>query len=171
MPENNNVVLDNVRIIFRNFAGKKGDYNKDGDRNFAILLTDEMAAGLSKAGWNVRTTRERELDGETVGGEPYLGVKVGYSGRPPRVVIITSRGKTDLSENEVGMLDYADITNVDVIVRPYDWDVNGKTGRKAYLKSIYVTIDEDELDLKYADVPTAGGPPDDFEAERDDADD
>lgn len=166
MPNaDNTVLLENVKIIFRNFAGKEGPYNREGDRNFAVLLTDEMADGLSRDGWNVKVTKEREIDDETVGGEPYLPVTVGYKGRPPRVVIISSRGRTDLSQDEVDILDYAYIQNVDLIVRPYDWTVNGKTGRKAYLKSMFVTINEDELELKYADVKHAGarGPVDEVE--------
>ena len=161
----NTVLLENVRIIFRNFAGKERQYNDEGQRNFAILLNDDMAEGLSGAGWHVRSTREREIDDEMVGGEPYLPVKVSYKGRPPRVVIISSRGKTDLGEAEIEMLDYADIQNVDAIVRSHDWTVNGKSGRKAYLKSIFVTINEDELELKYADVKTASnhGPTDHVE--------
>lgn len=158
MPANDNTVtLENVQIIFRNFAGKEGQYNSEGDRNFAVLLTPEMADGLSADGWNVKTTKERELDeGELTGGEPYLPVKVGYKGRPPTVVMVTSRGRTNLGEGEVEILDYADIQNVDMIIRPYDYNVNGKSGRKAYLKSIYVTINEDDLELKYADVKHVG---------------
>lgn len=155
MPENT-VLMEGVTIIFRNFAGKEGQYNREGDRNFCVLLEERVAKTMATDGWNIKSTRERELDeGETVGGEPYLPVTVGYKGRPPRVVMITSRGRTDLGEDEIEILDYADIRNVDLIVRPYEWTVNGKTGVKAYLKSIFVTIEEDELELKYSDMQDA----------------
>lgn len=156
MANDETVTLEDVRIIFRNFAGKEGQFNREGDRNFCVLLTDEMADGLTRDGWNVKTTKEREVDEEMVGGEPYLPVTVGFKGRPPNIVMITSRGRTNLGQDECELLDYADIQHVDLIVRPYDWVVSGKTGRKAYLKSIYVTINEDELELKYADVKPVG---------------
>jgi hypothetical protein len=70
-------------------------------------------------------------------------------------VLITSRGRTNLDENAVEMLDWADILNVDLMVRPYEWNVNGKTGIKAYLQSIYVTIQEDELERKYSELNPA----------------
>jgi hypothetical protein len=69
--------------------------------------------------------------------------------------MITSRGRTDLGEDEIELLDYSNFKNVDLIFRPYTWSVGGKSGVKAYLKSMYVTIEEDELDLKYSDVPDA----------------
>lgn len=144
------VVLEDRRILFRNFSGEEGRYNAKGKRNFNVLLTDEEAEAMLKDGWNVKYLQPRE-EGDLP--QPRLEVAVHYGKNPPRVILITSRGKTPLDESMVSILDWADIQTVDMIVRPYEWEVNEKTGVKAYLKSIYVTIREDELEKKYLDVP------------------
>lgn len=149
-----NVVMEDMRIIFRNFAGKEGMYNREGDRNFSVLLDDEVATAMAKDGWNVKWLKARE-EGEAE--QAYLQVSVNFKGRPPSVVMITSRGRTNLTEDDVELLDWADIRVADLIVRPYDWSVNGKSGIKAYLQSIFVTIEEDALQLKYGDIPMRGG--------------
>ena len=141
-----NVVMEDMRIIFRNFAGKEGMYNREGDRNFSVLLDDEVATAMAKDGWNVKWLKARE-EGEAE--QAYLQVSVNFKGRPPSVVMITSRGRTNLTEDDVELLDWADIRVADLIVRPYDWSVNGKSGIKAYLQSIFVTIEEDALPVSY----------------------
>ena len=154
MPKQDNTVLmEGVRIIFRNFSGKEGQYNREGDRNFAVLLDPKVAAQMAEDNWNVKwlKPREEEEDGEEP--QAYLPVSANFKGRPPRVVLITSRGRTNLDESQVDTLDWVDIINVDLIVRPYEWTVNGKSGIKAYLQSIYVTIEEDPLELKYSELP------------------
>lgn len=159
--DDKSVMMEDVRIIFRNFAGKEGQYNREGDRNFAVLLDEDVATAMAKDGWNVKWLKAREEGDEE---QAYLQVSVNFKGRPPRIVMITSRGRNHLGEDEIELLDWADIRTVDMIVRPYEWAVNGKTGVKAYLQSIFVTIEEDALELKYAgidDVPSRGGRTDD----------
>ena len=149
--KDNTVLMEGVRIIFRNFSGREGQYNREGDRNFAVLLDDKVATDMAEDNWNVKWLRPRnEEEGEAP--QAYLPISVNFKGRPPRIVLITSRGRTNLDENQVETLDWVDILNVDLIVRPYEWTVNGKSGVKAYLQSIYVTIDEDPLELKYSEI-------------------
>jgi len=154
MPQDNTVLMEGVRIIFRNFSGKEGQYNREGDRNFAVLLDDATANAMAEDSWNIKWLKPRE-DDEDDTPQAYLPVSLNFKGRPPRIVLITSRGRTNLDEDSVDMLDWADIINVDLIVRPYEWTVNEKSGIKAYLQSIYVTIEEDPLEMKYNQLDQA----------------
>ena len=140
-------MVEGARIIFRNFAGKEGQYNREGDRNFAVVLTPEVAEQMLMDGWNVRALPPREEGDEET---PYISVAVNFKNRPPRVVMITSSGRTSLTEDTVEVLDFADIANADLIARGYEWVVGGKSGVKAYLQSLFVTVEEDALERKYA---------------------
>jgi hypothetical protein len=153
MASDSNVVMEGVRIIFRNFEGKEGPYNKAGERNFAVVLDETVANAMAEDGWNVKWLKPRE-DSEDEGEEetPYLPVSIRYDVFPPHIVLVTSRNRTILNEEQVEMLDYSDIINVDLIVRPYQWIVNNKTGIKAYVKTMFVTIEEDQLVRKYAEM-------------------
>lgn len=148
------VTVEDARIIFRNFAGKEGQYNRAGSRNFAVILDDETAEQMIKDGWNVRFLQPRD-DGDNP--TPYIGVEVSYKNRPPKCVMITSTARTVLNEETIEVLDYADIRTVDIIFRAYTWEVNGKTGIKAYLQTLFATIEEDELERKYAHGPELQG--------------
>lgn len=150
--DDNTVLMEGVKIVFRNFSGKEGQYNREGDRNFAVLLNDDIANQMLEDGWNVKWLKPREDAEEEETPQAYLQVSVNFKGRPPRIVMITTRGRTNLDAGSIEMLDWADIINVDLIVRPYAWNVSGKTGIKAYLQSIYVSIEEDELEKKYAEL-------------------
>lgn len=148
MPEANTFMIENAKIIFRNFEGKEGQYNRNGDRNFAVIIPDEKTAqNMLKDGWNVKYLQPREEGDEAT---PYIQVAVSYKNRPPRIVMMTSTARTVLTEDNVEILDWADIKSSDLICRAYEWDVNGKTGVKAYLQSLFVTIEEDYLERKYA---------------------
>lgn len=149
-PRLSQLLLEDRRIIFRNFTGAEGRFNAKGQRNFHVVLEEDEAERMTVAGWNVKYPKPREDGDQPL---PHLPVKVRFDNFPPRVVLITSRGKTPLDESMVDILDWAEIEHVDMILNPSWYDVNGKSGYSAYLKSLYVTIHEDELELKYADVP------------------
>lgn len=156
MPQpDNTVLMEGVRIVFRNFSGKEGQFNREGDRNFAVLLDDTTANAMAEDNWNIKWLQPRGEEEEDAMPQAYLPVAVNFKGRPPRIVLITSRGRTNLDEDAIEMLDWADIINVDLIVRPYEWNVNEKSGVKAYLQSMYVTIEEDALERKYAELDQA----------------
>ena len=140
-------MVEDARLIFRNFAGKEGQYNREGDRNFAVVLDPETAAAMLEDGWNVRYLQAREEGDEET---PYISVAVNFNNRPPRVMMITSSSRVTLDEASVEVLDWADIKVADLIARGYEWSVNGKTGVKAYLQSLFITIEEDALEKKYA---------------------
>ena len=146
------VQIDNARIIYRNFAGAPSKFNREGDRNFAVVIDDQdIAEALTEKGWNVKIKPPREE-----GDEPFmfLPVKVKFNDRGPKVYLQNSlggRNRVTLDEDTVGILDNVDIINVDLDIRPYDWDVQGKTGRTAYLQSICVTQEVDRFLDRYAE--------------------
>lgn len=146
-----NVTLEGVKLIFSNFGGAEKPFNKEGDRNFGVLLDDETAEAMQLDGWNVKYLKPRD-EGDKP--QAMIRVKVNMkSGRKPRIFMVTSRNKTMLDEASAEVLDWSNIKAADVTLNPYAYDVNGNTGITAYLVSIYATIEEDYLDLKYADVP------------------
>lgn len=148
-----NIIMEDARLIFRNFSGREEKYNRAGDRNFCVFIDDpEMAKQLTDDGWNIRVMPPREE-----GDEPryYLQVAVSFKNFPPKVFMITRKKKTPLNEETIASLDYAEIRAVDLTIRPYSWVIqegtkNEKSGIKAYLKTMYITIEEDEFAAKYA---------------------
>lgn len=149
-PADNTVMIEEARLIYKNFEGKEGPYNAKGSRNFGVILAPELAEVMAQDGWNVKTLKPREDDEEGIE-TPWLPVALRFDVFPPRVVLITSRNRQHLDGDNIEVLDWANIIKCDIIVRPYEYNVRGETGIKAYLKTMFVTIEEDELEAKYAE--------------------
>lgn len=142
--------FENARIGFKNFAGAEGPFNKAGDRSFHIFLDGARAAQLEADGWNVKYPRPNDnIPAEEDIREPHMEVSLSYKFYPPKVVLIAGKNLTVLEESELDMLDWAEIEGVDIVIRPYSWTVNGKSGIKAYLKAMYVTVRTDAFSEKY----------------------
>lgn len=139
--------IDDARIIFRNFSGIGSKFNREGDRNFAVVIDDEdIKNALVEAGWNIKIKPARDEDDIPF---MYLPVKVKFNDRGPSVYLKTGDTINKLDEETIDCLDNVDILGVDLDIRPYDWEVNGKEGRTAYLQSIQVTQEIDRFAERY----------------------
>jgi len=145
-----NISIEGASIGFRNFSGKPSQYNPPGRKNFCVFFEEEMGKRLEEDGWNIRWTKIREEEDIPT---PYLQVAVSFDNIPPKIVLITSGGQTILDSQTVNVLDWAEIKHIDLVIRPYNWVVNNKEGVKAYVRSMYITIEEDEFAAKYSHLP------------------
>lgn len=148
--------IDDARITYKNFSGVGDKFNREGDRNFALIIEDqEIADALINdknkygVGWNVKIKPPREE-----GDDPfmYMQVKVKFTDYGPNVYLKTGDRVNRLDEKTIGSLDKIRIQSVDLDIRSYDDVVNGKPFRAAYLQSIHVTQDVvDRFAERYAD--------------------
>ena len=151
------ITIEDARVIFKNFEGRESQYNRAGSKNFCVVLDEGLAQQLMNDGWTgVRRLKERP-DGTP--GDWIMQVTVSYKHKPARVIMISSKGRNELDEETVDLLDDLDFKTVDMIISPYNWNIRGETGVSAYLRKMFVTIEEDYLDLKYAEVEEADDRP------------
>ena len=148
--------IDDAKIIFKNFEGRGDKFNREGDRNFSLLIEDpDTADALVKEGWNVKIKPGRDEDEE-----PFmrLPVKIKFTDYGPNVYLRTGDRVNKLDEESIGCLDNIDIDSVDMDIRPYDWEVNGRTGRTAYLQSMEVVQRIDRFAARYSGNDIDGEP-------------
>ena len=150
MSDVNNINIEGAIVIWKNFSGERDKFNP-GKRGFSVVIDDSvMADELKQEGWNVK---ERPLQ---EGADPSeqewtIPVKLNMN-RYTQVWLIVGNHKTLLNEDTVAQLDVVDIVNCDISIRPYEWEMSGRTGITAYVDSMYVTIRENKFAEKYADL-------------------
>lgn len=141
--------LENVQIGFRNFSGEKGMYNNEGERSFVVFLEPHVAADLEREGWNIKFPKplDEPIDGDER--QPYLPVKIGTNSNQTKIISITNEQPARIPLEDCGFLDFAEMDNIDIVINPYHYEVNGNKGVSAYLKSIYITLATDAFTQKY----------------------
>ncbi len=148
--------IDDARICWKNFKGKRTEFNNEGDRNFHLIIPNgELAEDLMNdkneygVGWNVKIRAPREE-----GDQPFIHmlVKVKYTERSqPRAYLISGKNRVELTEDTIGMLDDINISSVSLDIRPFDGEGRFGPHRTAYLQSIYVTQEIDRLATRFAE--------------------
>ncbi len=130
------IKINDARIIYRNFSGVPSEYNRNGERNFCVVIpTTDIANALVEAGWNVRSKPPKE-EGE----EPlrFLPVKLKFNAYGPGVQLITRGITRQLDEETIGCLDDIRIDHCNMDLRPYHWTKGGRSGISAWLAGIRV---------------------------------
>lgn len=155
-----NLFLEGVEVLpgsFRNFAGRGDRYNKEGNRNFNVIISDEtFAQELIRDGWNLRPMKPRDEDEPDAPPRYKLNICVSFrelKGLPPtKVYLYSGRKKTLLDEETIDTLDYAEYHTADLTIRPRLWtdDKTGERKIKAYLQEMHVVIEANRWADKYA---------------------
>lgn len=158
------VTIRDAEFRFLNFEGRADAFNEAGEdnRNFQVILPDDLAQAMAKDGWNIKETRPRRNAEPDELAEfeprPYIEVKVSYKydSLSPKIYLVTPSQMTLLSSETVKLVDSAEIIKMDLTINPSAWTMGSKSGIKAYVKEAYVTIKESELAQEYSNIPLAG---------------
>lgn len=138
--------IDDAKLTYKNFAGEATPFNRAGDRNFSVIIDDQdVADRLIEDGWNVKIKPARDEDDVPF---MHLPVKIKFNGRGPTVRLISGDSVNKLDEESIACLDEVYMLNVDLDIRPYDWEVQGKSGRTAYLHAMEVTQELDRFEAR-----------------------
>lgn len=150
--EPDNVLVENARFIFQtNFEGRKGKFNKEGDRNFNVVIPDEQAKAMAADGWNIKWTKPNEERPDEFPQEAYLPVDVRFDYKPAHIVLLQDGVRTNINEITAKMLDEEEFERIDLTIRPYLWSQDdGSSGVKAYLKTMYAIVPSDPVVAMYA---------------------
>lgn len=141
------LIVENARILYRNFSGVASQFNHEGDRNFCVIIDNpDAVADLQAAGWNVKIRAPRE-EGDTA--LNYVKVNVSYKYKAPKIIRHIGNAAIDVSEETVGELDKDDIEYCDMVIAPYKWSRGGDEGISAYVQELHAVIRPDYFGNKY----------------------
>lgn len=136
--------VTDARIIFKNFAGERKQYNSAGDRNFCLVIEDAaMADMLKDEGWNIKVRDPRDPQDDPL---LYIKVKVRFNDYGPNVYLQSGpKAMVRLNERTVARLDKLRLACCDMDIRPWDGETpDGRPYRTAFLKNLKAIQDIDD---------------------------
>ena len=145
----NKIEIRGAHIARRNFRGEERRFggkimNAAGSRNFLLILPEDIVDDVIADGWNVKQFKAAE-DGTP--GDHFINVKVNFGYKPPVCWLVTKKDggktRTRLDEETIGELDFADIVDLKVVVKPVcrTDEYTGKEIVTAYLETLYAEVD------------------------------
>lgn len=145
------LVIRDAKIIFRNFSGRDTKYDNSGKKTFCVLINDrETADMLTDYGWHVKPLKSRNYDEERFCIQVTVKFHKDREFMNPVIETYTGKRKTVLDDESVGILDFADIYNINIVLSPYHYtNLAGERKISAYLKKLAVAIDEDDFSDEY----------------------
>lgn len=165
------LIIDGADLIFKNFSGRETTFNRFNERNFGVIIHDkDWAHALRLIGWCVKELKDSE--------EYFIPVSVRLPSNPPEPMVTVTHKRSDrnvqitykVDSPEIGDLDRMTLTNCMLKIRGCRYEINGKSGIKAYLSSLlaereykketlYLVYDKDEWyenRTYYSDVDVVG---------------
>ena len=142
--------ITNGQIAYSNFGGNPTQYNPDGgQRNVTLVIDDANAEELAKEGWKIRLQEFEDGSSRYLLDVSFLFRTRNGQLRDPHIFIVRDNRLIHVTEETADALDHADIVSVDAVISPSYWEYAGRSGIKAYVSSMYLTIKENPIDAKY----------------------
>ena len=153
MAKENLVVIENTKLILRNFAGKATNYEPEDKPSFGVLISQEDADEFEAQGLPVKYLKPRHDEDVPI---PFLKVRVNMKRDPAPLVVMkrfsedgTLVDKTVLDQDTISTLDYADIADASLRLSIYEWTFQKKTGKSWYLHDLVCNLNADDFLTKY----------------------
>ena len=143
----NNLIIEDAKVIFPNFSGREGRYNREGNRCFSVMVPDvNLAMQLKDDGWNIK---ERIINGEPTGEYYINGVNINYDYYIKPIITYISNGNeleltkefmdTNIGSDIAAQLDGRGAERYDISIRPKPWDrSDGTVGIKGYVDEMRI---------------------------------
>ena len=150
MPRIPDINITEGQIAYSNFSGNPTQYNPEGGkRSVTFVIPNEIADDLKAEGWPVREQNFDDGTSRYLLDAAFLFRTRNGQPRDPKIFIVRDKKLIHVTEDTADALDRADIVSVDAVIAASYWEYAGRSGIKAYINSMYLTIKENPIDAKY----------------------